>query len=77
MALAFVEGGSKSKDNRIENVSNVVSSILNWVDDGRFGGYDVISVISAKNQYAGYESKNYDEIIQACSISNYSQMTDR
>lgn len=70
VALAFAEGGGKSKDNCVENVSNVVSSVLNRVDDGRFGGHDVISVISAKNQYAGYENKNYKEIIQAFKNGN-------
>lgn len=74
VALAFAEGGDKTKDNCVENVSNVVSSVLNRVDDGGFGGHDVISVISSKNQYVGYENKNYKEIIQAFkdgSISNY------
>ena len=70
VALAFAEGGGKSKNNCVENVSNVVSSVLNRVDDGRFGGHDVISVISAKNQYAGYENKNYKEIIQAFKKGN-------
>ena len=70
VALAFAEGGGKSKDNCVENVSNVVSSVLNRVADGRFGGHDVISVISAKNQYAGYESKNYKEIINAFKDGN-------
>lgn len=65
VALAFAEGGGKTEKNNAENVSNVVSSVLNRVDDGRFGGKDVISVISAKNQYAGYENKNYNEIIKA------------
>lgn len=72
VALAFAEGGGKSKKNCVENVSNVVSSVLNRVDDGRFGGHDVISVISAKNQYAGYESKNYKEIIKAFKEGNIS-----
>lgn len=62
----------KQKKNNVENVSNVVSSVLNRVDDGRFGGKDVISVISAKNQYAGYENKNYNEIIKAFKNGNIS-----
>lgn len=70
VALAFAEGGGKTKEHCVENVSNVVSSVLNRVDDGRFGGHDVISVISAKNQYAGYENKNYKEIIQAFKNGN-------
>lgn len=70
VALAFAEGGGKTEKNSVENVSNVVSSVLNRVDDGRFGGHDVISVISAKNQYAGYENKNYKEIIQAFKNGN-------
>lgn len=70
VALAFAEGGGKIEKNSVGNVSNVVSSVLNRVDDGRFGGHDVISVISAKNQYAGYENKNYKEIIQAFKNGN-------
>lgn len=72
VALAFAEGGGKTEKNNAENVSNVVSSVLNRVDDGRFGGKDVISVISAKNQYAGYENKNYNEIIKAFKNGNIS-----
>lgn len=70
VALAFAEGGGKSKKNCVENVSNVVSSVLNRVDDGRFGGHDVISVISAKNQYAGYNNNNYKKIIGAFKNGN-------
>lgn len=70
VALAFAEGGGKTEKNSVENVSNVVSSVLNRVDDGRFGGKDVISVISAKNQYAGYENKNYKKIISAFKNGN-------
>ena len=61
VALAFAEGGGKTEKNSVKNVSNVVSSVLNRVDDGRFGGKDVISVISAKNQYAGYNNNNYNQ----------------